>query len=192
MYGHCIWHRRLLRYQSAIRVYARAVASFTALALTAPSRLPQQPVNLLLLRGNFGKPGGGISPIRGRTSRATGRSASMKSHLKSIWTAFAMCLVLSRPVNTVIIPSNPSQRCRTALRRYLSRWVATSFVRSPDTERSYAAMRKLALTVGIAMKLNRGHLVHGVTLLGHLDPVILSRFFGTRRTSRPAPCSRPE
>src|SRR5437879_8412894 len=106
----------------------------------------------------------------------------MKSHLKSILTAFAMCLVLSRPVNTIIIPSNPSQRCRTALRRYLSRWVATSFVRSPDTERSYAAMRKLALTVGIAIKLNRGHLhlVHAVTLLGHLDPVILSRFFGTR------------
>lgn len=31
----------------------------------------------------------------------------------------------------------------------------------PDTERSYAAMRKLNLTVGVATKLNRGHLVHG-------------------------------
>lgn len=31
----------------------------------------------------------------------------------------------------------------------------------PDTERSYAAMRKLDLTVGITIKLNRGHLVHG-------------------------------
>jgi anaerobic selenocysteine-containing dehydrogenase len=68
MYGHCIWHRRLLRDQSAIRVYARAVASFIALALTAPSRLLQQLVNLLLLRGNFGKPGGGISPIRGHSN----------------------------------------------------------------------------------------------------------------------------
>lgn len=36
-----------------------------------------------------------------------------------------------------------------------------NFVRAvPDTERSYAAMRKLALTVDISTKLNRGHLVH--------------------------------
>src|SRR5882757_257217 len=80
MYGHCIWHRRLLRYQSAICVYTRAVASFIALALTAQSRLLQQLVNMLLLRGNFGKPGGGISPIRGHSNvQGIGRSASMKS-----------------------------------------------------------------------------------------------------------------
>jgi formate dehydrogenase major subunit len=37
-----------------------------------------------------------------------------------------------------------------------------NFVRAvPDTDRSYEAMRKLDLTVGIATKLNRGHLVHG-------------------------------
>jgi hypothetical protein len=40
----------------------------------------------------------------------------------------------------------------------------------PDTERSYAAMRKLALTVGISTKLNRGHLVHGSNAL--ILPVI--------------------
>ncbi len=31
----------------------------------------------------------------------------------------------------------------------------------PDTPRAYEAMRGLDLTVGIATKLNRGHLVHG-------------------------------
>ena len=37
-----------------------------------------------------------------------------------------------------------------------------NFVRAvPDTDRAYAAMAKLDLTVGIATKLNRGHLVHG-------------------------------
>ena len=37
-----------------------------------------------------------------------------------------------------------------------------NFVRAvPDTDQAYAAMQKLALTVGIATKLNRGHLVHG-------------------------------
>ena len=46
-----------------------------------------------------------------------------------------------------------------------------NFVRAvPDTERAYAAMRTLDLTVGIATKLNRGHLVHGKDAL--LLPVI--------------------
>src|SRR5258708_3512573 len=37
-----------------------------------------------------------------------------------------------------------------------------NFVRAvPDTKRSFAAMRKLKLTVAITTKLNRGHLVHG-------------------------------
>src|SRR5690606_28159099 len=37
-----------------------------------------------------------------------------------------------------------------------------NFVRAvPDTDLAYSAMRGLALTVGIATKLNRGHLVHG-------------------------------
>src|SRR6267142_5708366 len=189
MYGHCIWHRRLLRYQSAICVYARAVASFIAFALTAPSRLLQQLVNMLLLRGNFGKPGGGISPIPGHSNVQGDWTVGIdekpsQEYLDRLRDVFGF----EPPREPVIIPSNPSQRCRTALHRDLSRWVVISFVRSPDTERSYAAMRKLALTVGIAIKLNRGHLVHAVTLLGHLDPVILSRFFGTRRTSRPAPC----
>lgn len=89
MYGHCIWHRRLLRYQSAICVYARAVASFIALALTAPSRLLQQLVNLLLRAAISESPAAAFRLfVAIRASRGTGRSASMKSHLKSIWTAF--------------------------------------------------------------------------------------------------------
>src|SRR3546814_7017234 len=46
-----------------------------------------------------------------------------------------------------------------------------NFVRAvPDTTRAYAAMRKLELTVGIATKLNRGHLVHGKDAL--IPPVV--------------------
>src|SRR3546814_13447049 len=37
-----------------------------------------------------------------------------------------------------------------------------NFVRAvPDTERAYAAMQGLDLTVGLATQLNRGHLIHG-------------------------------
>ena len=62
-----------------------------------------------------------------------------------------------------------------------------NFVRAiPDTDRSYAAMRKLALTVGIATKLNRGHLVHG------RDALILRRpLRQTSRTQKLLPLSPP-
>ena len=44
------------------------------------SRLLQQVANLLMLRGNFGKPGAGIAPIRGHsTCKATVPSALMRS-----------------------------------------------------------------------------------------------------------------
>ncbi len=40
-----------------------------------------------------------------------------------------------------------------------------NFIRAiSDTDRSYDAMRKLELTVGITTKLNRGHLVHGKSM----------------------------
>jgi anaerobic selenocysteine-containing dehydrogenase len=190
MYGHCIWHRRLLRYQSAICVYARAVASFIALALTAPSRLLQQLVNLLLLRGNFGKPGGGISPIRGHSNVQGDRTVGIDEKPSQEYLDRVRDVFDSEPRRE---HGHHSVESIAAMQN----GIAQVFIRDgwqllscgpPDTERSHAAMRKLALTVGIAIKLNRVHLVHGVTLLGHLDPVILSRFFGTRRTSRPAPC----
>ncbi|OYR07645.1 molybdopterin-dependent oxidoreductase family protein [Brucella grignonensis] len=45
-----------------------------------------------------------------------------------------------------------------------------NFIRAiSDTDRSYDAMRKLELTVGITTKLNRGHLVHGKEHGFHLD-----------------------
>lgn len=46
-----------------------------------------------------------------------------------------------------------------------------NFVRAvPDTERAYRAMASVGLTVGIATKLNRGHVIHGTDAL--ILPVI--------------------
>jgi formate dehydrogenase major subunit len=151
-------------------------------------------VNLLLLRGNFGKPGGGISPIRGHSNVQGDRTVGIDEKPSQVY------LDRVRDVFGFEPPREHGHHTVESIAA-MQNGIAQVFIRDgwqllscgpPDTERSHAAMRKLALTVGIAIKLNRVHLVHGVTLLGHLDPVILSRFFGTRRTSRPAPCSRPE
>lgn len=60
----------------------------------------------------------------------------------------------------------------------------------PDTEIAYRAMRGLELTVGIATKLNRGHLVHGKEAL-ILPVVARSEWIHTRWVSSLSPLRMP-
>jgi formate dehydrogenase major subunit len=126
------------------------------------SRLVQQVVNLLLLRGNFGKPGAGISPIRGHSNVQGDRTVGIderpsQAYLDRVRDVFGFDPPREQghhTVDAVGAMENGAAKVFIGL--------GGNFVRAvPDTERSYAAMRKLALTVGITTKLNRGHLVHG-------------------------------
>ena len=126
------------------------------------SRLLQQVVNLLLLRGNFGKPGAGISPIRGHSNVQGDRTVGIdekpsQEYLDRLRDVFGFEPPRHHGHHT--IESVEAMEKGTA-KVFIG--MGGNFVRAiPDTERSYAAMRKLDLTVGIATKLNRGHLVHG-------------------------------
>jgi len=126
------------------------------------SRLLQQVSNLLLLRGNYGKPGAGIAPIRGHSNvqgdRTVGIDEKPSQHyLDRVRDVFGFEPPRAHGHHTV--ESVAAMEKGTA-KVFIG--MGGNFVRAiPDTDRSYAAMRKLALTVGIATKLNRGHLVHG-------------------------------
>ncbi len=79
----------------------------------------QQMVNLLLLRGNIGKPGAGICPVRGhsnvqgdRTDRASTRSRSRNSSTSS-----RRCSASSRRGRTGTTSSTPSRRWWTGAPR---------------------------------------------------------------------------
>ena len=126
------------------------------------SRLLQQVSNLLLLRGNYGKPGAGIAPIRGHSNvqgdRTVGIDEKPSQHyLDRVRDVFGFEPPRTHGHHTV--ESVAAMENGTA-KVFIG--MGGNFVRAiPDTDRSYAAMRKLALTVGIATKLNRGHLVHG-------------------------------
>ncbi|MBS0278251.1 MAG: FdhF/YdeP family oxidoreductase [Proteobacteria bacterium] len=126
------------------------------------SRLIQQVVNLLLLKGNFGKPGAGISPIRGHSNVQGDRTVGVdekpsQAYLDRVRSVFGF--EPPREFGHHTVESVEAMLNGTA-KVFIG--LGGNFVRAvPDTERSYAAMRKLALTVGIATKLNRGHLVHG-------------------------------
>ncbi len=126
------------------------------------SRLLQQAVNLLLLRGNFGKPGAGIAPIRGHSNVQGDRSVGIDEQPSPEY------LDRLREVFGFEPPRKPGHHTVESVEAMLNGTAKVfiglggNFVRAvPDTERSYTAMRKLALTVAISTKLNRGHLVHG-------------------------------
>lgn len=128
----------------------------------AGSEMLQQIVNLLLLRGNFGKPGAGISPIRGHSNVQGDRTVGIDekptpAYLDRLQSVFGFAPPRDwghHTIETIAAMMDGSARVFIGM--------GGNFVRAvPDTDRSYAAMRKLDLTVGIATKLNRGHLVHG-------------------------------
>jgi formate dehydrogenase major subunit len=126
------------------------------------SQLVQQIANLLLLKGNFGKPGAGISPIRGHSNVQGDRTVGIDekpsaAYLDKVREVFGFEPPRAHghhSVESIEAMLDGSARVFIGL--------GGNFVRAvPDTDRAYAAMRRLDLTVGIATKLNRGHLVHG-------------------------------
>ena len=135
------------------------------------SELVQQVANLLLLRGNFGKPGAGISPIRGHSNVQGDRTVGIDERPSPAY------LDRLRDVFGFDPPREHGHHSVEAVEAMLAGearvfiGLGGNFVRAvPDTTRACAAMRRLDLTVGIATKLNRGHLVHGKDAL--ILPVI--------------------
>jgi len=126
------------------------------------SRLLQQVAGLLLLKGNYGKPGAGISPIRGHSNVQGDRTVGIderptQAYLDRVRDVFGF--EPPRGYGHHTVESVEAMLDGTA-KVFIG--MGGNFVRAvPDTDIAYAAMRKLSLSVGIATKLNRGHLVHG-------------------------------
>ncbi|PWQ86597.1 formate dehydrogenase [Stenotrophomonas maltophilia] len=126
------------------------------------SRLLQQVANLLMLRGNFGKPGAGIGPIRGHSNVQGDRTVGIDEKPKPAYLDRVQQVFGFDPprehghhvVESIGAMLDGSAKVFIGL--------GGNFIHAvPDTPRAYEAMRGLDLTVGIATKLNRGHLVHG-------------------------------
>jgi formate dehydrogenase major subunit len=126
------------------------------------SRLLQQVAGLLLLKGNYGKPGAGISPIRGHSNVQGDRTVGIderptQAYLDRVRDVFGF--EPPRGYGHHTVESVEAMLDGTA-KVFIG--MGGNFVRAvPDTDIAYAAMRKLSLSVGIATKLNRGRLVHG-------------------------------
>ena len=126
------------------------------------SRLVQQIANILLLKGNFGRPGAGISPIRGHSNVQGDRTVGIDERPSQAYLDRVRDVFGFEPPRAHGHHAVESVEAMLAGTAKVFIGLGGNFVRAvPDTAIAYAAMRKLDLTVGIATKLNRGHLVHG-------------------------------
>jgi len=122
----------------------------------------QQLVNLLLLKGNIGRPGAGICPLRGHSNVQGDRTVG-------IWEKPSAAFLDS--MDRVFAFKSPREHGHTVVETIAAMEAGQTrvflglggnfAVAAPDPTRTFAAIRKVGLTVHVATKLNRTHLLHG-------------------------------
>ena len=119
-------------------------------------------VNLLLLRGNIGRQGAGISPVRGHSNVQGQRTVGISEKPELVpLDRLAEMFEFEPPRETGLTTVDACEGVLDgSVRGFIS--LGGNFVRAiPEQEAMEAAWRNLELTVSIAIKLNRSHLVHG-------------------------------
>src|SRR5712675_105699 len=122
----------------------------------------QQLANLLFLRGNIGRPGAGICPVRGHSNvqgdRTVGIDEKPKPEfLDRLGRVFGFDPPRAHGHNVVhAVEAMLDGRAKAFI------GMGGNFAAAvPEKPVVQEAMRKLRLTVAVTTKLNRGHLVHG-------------------------------
>src|SRR3569833_628209 len=119
-------------------------------------------VNLLALRGNIGKEGAGISPVRGHSNVQGQRTVGISEKPElvpndKLRKLFGFDPPMEKGVATV-------EACEGIIAGKIKAFVSLggNFVRAiPEREKMEAAWPSMRLTVQIATKLNRSHLING-------------------------------
>ncbi|WP_208321413.1 FdhF/YdeP family oxidoreductase [Microbacterium hydrocarbonoxydans] len=118
--------------------------------------------NVLLLRGNIGRPGAGPAPVRGHSNVQGNRTCGIDHHAPA-WLLDRLDAVLG-----ITSPRTPGLDTVASIRAMhegaVKVFVALggNFVSAvPDPVHTAQAMTRCRLTVQVSTKLNRSHLVHG-------------------------------
>jgi molybdopterin-dependent oxidoreductase alpha subunit len=122
----------------------------------------QQLANLLLLRGNIGRPGAGLCPVRGHSNVQGDRTVGItevptQEFLDRLEHRFGFQPPTAHGHN-VVTALEAMQRGEVKVFIALGGNFAAAI---PDWQMTRTALRSLDLTVMISTKLNRSHLVHG-------------------------------
>ena len=122
----------------------------------------QMIVNLLLLRGNIGRPGAGACPVRGHSNVQGDRTmgiwekppAALLDRLRDVYG-------FEPPRKNGVDTVEAIGRMRDGQARVFFALGGNFAAATPDTCETWKAMRRCDLTVHVATKLNRSHVVHG-------------------------------
>ncbi len=151
----------------AARIYAASNAVLTVYGMGLTQHLMgvenvHMVANLALLRGNIGKPGANICAVRGHSNVQGQRTVGITEKPDLVPLDKLKALYDFEPPrwqgHTAV------DACKAILRGETRAFVSLggNFVRAvPDSAALETAWRKLRLTVQIATKLNRSHLIHG-------------------------------
>ncbi|WP_166567988.1 FdhF/YdeP family oxidoreductase [Pseudomonas sp. R5(2019)] len=122
----------------------------------------QEISNLMLLRGNLGKPGAGLCPVRGHSNVQGDRTMGINERPPA-----ALLDALEKRFQFKV-PRHDGHNTVEAIRAMLDGkakvfiGLGGNFVQAtPDSHRTAQALRNCELTVQISTKLNRSHLIHG-------------------------------
>jgi len=157
--------RAEMRELAALYARAKSVIACWAMGLTQHEHgvaNVQELVNLLLLRGNIGRPGAGPCPVRGHSNVQGDRTMGIwerptPEFLTRLGAEFGFAPPREHGFDTVAaIRALADGRARVFIA------MGGNFARAtPDTPHTEAALRGAELTVQISTKLNRSHLVAG-------------------------------
>lgn len=119
-------------------------------------------VNLLLLRGNIGRPGAGPSPVRGHSNVQGNRTCGIDHRPTADFLdkLDEVCGITSPREHGLDTVTTIEGMHAGSVQVFVG--MGGNFVlAAPDTAYTAAGLRKCALTVQVSTKLNRSHLVHG-------------------------------
>ena len=148
-------------------IYARSTATMAmyGMGLTQHRKgveTVQMLVNLLLMKGNIGKPGAGICPVRGHSNVQGQRTVGISEKPKLVPLDRLKELYEFEPPRWEGLTTVDA--CKGIVDGSVTAFVALggNFVRAvPDREIMEQAWRKLRLSVQVSTKLNRNHLICG-------------------------------
>ncbi|MBT2372679.1 FdhF/YdeP family oxidoreductase [Pseudomonas fluorescens] len=151
----------------AARMYRKAkrVIMCWAMGVTQHTHsvlIVQEIINVQLLRGNIGRPGAGLSPVRGHSNVQGDRTMGINElappeFIDALEARFDFKVPRKHGHNTILaIEAMEEGRSKVFI------GLGGNFAQAtPDSPRTHEALRKCELTVHIATKLNRSHLVTG-------------------------------
>jgi molybdopterin-dependent oxidoreductase alpha subunit len=122
----------------------------------------QEIVNLMLLRGQLGKPGAGLCPVRGHSNVQGDRTMGIwerpsKDFLNRLGAEFDFEPPRRHGYDTV----HAIQAMHAGKAKVFFALGGNFLSATPDTEYTAAALRRCRLTVQVSTKLNRAHLITG-------------------------------